>query len=101
MAALQLSEVAHLGKGEVAVAVGVELLEELPALLLGLVGALEGQLLVDGRPVDVGGGGAHLAAGGGVVVGAAAAGAGGGGGLLDAGRRRASCRENGRERLQG
>ena len=48
----------YLSEGEVPVAVGVELLEELPALLLGLVRPLEGQLLVDGRPVHV----AHLAA---------------------------------------
>ena len=43
----------HLGKGEVPVAVGVELLEELPPLLLGLVRPLERQLLVDGGPVDL------------------------------------------------
>ena len=46
----------YLSKGEVAVAVGVELLEELPPLLLGLVRPLKGQLLVDGGPVHV----AHL-----------------------------------------
>ena len=48
----------YLGKGEVPVSVGVELLEELPPLLLSLVRPLEGELLVDGRPVHV----AHLAA---------------------------------------
>ena len=47
---------AYLCEGEVPVSVGVELLEELPALLLGLVRPLEGELLVDGRPVHA----AHL-----------------------------------------
>ena len=47
----------YLSKGEVPVAVGVELLEELPPLLLGLVRPLERKLLVDLGPVDV----AHLA----------------------------------------
>ena len=57
-------EQVYLSEGEVPVAVGVELLEELPALLLGLVRPLEGELLVDGRPVHA----AHLECRGGFLV---------------------------------
>jgi hypothetical protein len=44
---------AHLCQGQVSISVGVKLLEQFPPLLLGVVGALEGQLLVDLLPVDV------------------------------------------------
>ena len=59
-----LTIVTYLRERQISVSVGVEPLEELPTLLLLLLGLLVGQEFVEGFPVDGFGGSGHLEVGG-------------------------------------